>query len=462
MRAIRFWLVAVIVVSGTYLGGRVVSAADSEISVTTVPMSYVFVNKNGGKFSAHHWMKEGYVGGVKEFSGHATLSDGTTVSGEGHALIDANDIGTELSIKKEQLGFLDFDYSEFRKYFDTHAEAYRRFTTLQAPDTDKDLRLNIGKFGFETGLTLENLPELGFSYEREFKNGAKSRLTWTAVQESADARKTGPSWQEIDETVDSFSLKAHQEVAGFNIHGEQRWEQARSENLREEDNLSTTSGANTVIHRQNQVPISNLLTTTLGGERSFLNDKVFVSSGYNFSHIKNSEFETVAEYDDTGALHNYTYPEQEPNNHANSHYDSHVWVENLVITPWKALSLGTKLRSEVIKRHSNSTRNHDSYKTDTLGNSNAPDGVIDYTDYNLADTKAMRWGEQFSVRFSGIPRTALYTELELEQTRLLLREDEKTRDIPIIFLTCLVGKNEIGQGEKIGGNLFIAKPNNKK
>lgn len=40
-----------------------------------------------------------------------------------------------------------------------------------------------------------------------------------------------------------------------------------------------------------------------------------------------------------------------------------------------------------------------------------------------------------------------------------LKEDAETRDIPIIFLTCLVEKGEVKQGSRmIGSNLFIAKP----
>ena len=40
-----------------------------------------------------------------------------------------------------------------------------------------------------------------------------------------------------------------------------------------------------------------------------------------------------------------------------------------------------------------------------------------------------------------------------------LREDERTRDIPIVFLTSLIEANEqTDTGHRIGGNLFLAKP----
>jgi len=39
-----------------------------------------------------------------------------------------------------------------------------------------------------------------------------------------------------------------------------------------------------------------------------------------------------------------------------------------------------------------------------------------------------------------------------------LKDDPQTKDIPIVFLTALMTKDEISEGEEIGGFPFIAKP----
>ncbi|MFB3919585.1 MAG: PleD family two-component system response regulator [Candidatus Velamenicoccus archaeovorus] len=40
-----------------------------------------------------------------------------------------------------------------------------------------------------------------------------------------------------------------------------------------------------------------------------------------------------------------------------------------------------------------------------------------------------------------------------------MREDDETKDIPVVFLTAVVGKEEVVQrGGIIGGHLFVAKP----
>lgn len=430
MLALRRTLV-VLVAFGAGVAGTAPPAwaTEAEFSITPLPLRQAFVDGDTEKFRAHHWMNDGYAGGIKEFMGRAVLPDGTEIATGGHALIDANDLGAEFSVKKEALGFLTFDYDEFRKYFDGTGGVHRRFATLQTSDTDKELALDIGKFGVETGLTLEGWPELGFTYEREFKDGAKSRLSWTDVTEFGETRKIGPSWQDIDEIVDSFALTADHELAGFSLKGEQRWEFVRSELFREERSLSTNSTASErKIRRQDQAPEANLMTTLLEAERGFLKDTVFVASAYRFAHMDNREFESLLESNASGVQTNFSNPKQQINARADNDYDTHTWVGNVTMSPWNFLSVGTKLKSEVIKRESNS-----SYPTDAVPNStggSTPNGVIDRTDVSLNNTKAVRWGEALTVRFTGIPRTALYTELELEQARVLLREDRKSLDGP--------------------------------
>jgi len=399
-------------------------AAEPKVSVSLLPVRYVAVEGDHDKFQAHHWTPQGYTGGVENLSLAYTFPDGTEFSAESHALIDQNDLGTDVFLSKEGLGFISFDYAEFRKYYDPTGGVYYRFQRFPSNDTLKDLALDIGTFGVETGLTLEGMPELTLGYEREFKDGAKSRLSWTAVTEGSTTRNIGPSWQDVDEIVDTFAVTADHDMGGFVVKGEQRWELVRSELFREEKSLATTgAAAETKIRRQDQAPESTLMTTLLKGERWFLSEKAFFASAYRFAHMNNREFESLNEFNENGVATNFPNPKQQVNARADNDYDTHTWVGTLTGSPWSWLSLGTKLKSEVIKKDSNS-----SYPADTGGT--APNGVIDRVDVSLNNTKAVRWGEGVSVRFFGIPRAALYTELELEQSRVLLREDRKSLDGP--------------------------------
>src|SRR3989338_5074020 len=406
-------------------GAGPVNGENPEVSVSLVPARYVHVRGDHDKFQAHHLIPQGYTGGFRDLSLKSVLPDGTQLSADGHALIGQNDYGADFLVKKDALGFFKFDYSEFRKYFEPTGGVYYRFGPFRSTDTLKDLKLDIGKFGLETWLTMEGIPELTLAYEREFKDGAKSRLTWSAVKECATTRYIAPSWQDVDEIVDVFAVDTKYDLAGFALAGGQRWEPVRGEVVREEKLRGGAGGtADTKIRRQDQAPEATLMTTLLSGERWFLNDKAFFASAYRFAHMDNREFETVGELSDAGVPTNYGAPKQQVNARADNDYDTHTWVGTLTGTPWSWLSLGTKLKSEVIKKDSNS-----SYPAD-VDSSGTPDGIIDRTDNSITNTKAVRWGEGLSIRFTRIPRTALYTELELEQSRVLLREDRQSLDGP--------------------------------
>lgn len=431
MRIERSWVLIAAVIGVLGLRLPEAMADEPEISASVLPIRYAAVSGSVGKFRAHHWMKAGFASGLKDLTAKFVLPNGTTVHSEAHAIIDENDLGAAIDIEKENLGFVNFDYTEFRKYFDTTGGSNRLLPVFSGTEAAKDLTLDIGKFGLETGLTLEGWPELGFGYEREFKDGAKSRLSWPQVKEGTITRKIAPSWQDIDEMVDMFALHANDELAGFTLRGEQQWEFVRSENYRVEEQLGRTgTTSDSKIRRQDQAPESNLMTTTLGAERHFLDDRVFTSASYHFAHLRNREFESLLEYDINGVSTNYTYPEQKPNNRADSSYNSHTWVGNLTTSPWQSFTFGTRLKSEVISRRSNSTYNHDFRYTNTSGSATAPNSIADATMYSLSDLKAARWGENISLRYTGLPRTALYTELELEQTRALMREDRRAVDGP--------------------------------
>ena len=311
----RGWLFILILALGLGVGMGInfVEAADTNVIILE-PVHGTFVDGNSSKFESHHWTKRGYRGGIEEFSTGQTLESGISIKADGHALIDQNDLGASLSIAKKEKWFLNMDFSEFRKYYDRLGGTFNRFINLGTNSTDRDLELNIGKFELSAGIKIEGWDELAFLYEREFKKGTKSRLTWMSVTDTTFSlgpgimRKIGPSWQEIDEVVDVFTLKAGRQIAGFSMKGEQKWEFARSENLREEKSLTSTAvDADGKIRRQNQHPATNLMTTLIQGERWFMDDKVFFASGYRFGHMDNREFEQLGEFSASGVPTSYHY-----------------------------------------------------------------------------------------------------------------------------------------------------------
>jgi len=399
---------------------RIVEASDPKVSMTVTPVRYIFVDGDSGKFRELHWTKEGYIGGLSAFSGHHAFANGVIVDATGHALIDQNDLGAGLALNKEDLGVLTLDFSEFRKYFDNNGGVYHLFPVLTAPHVDRDLELDIGKLAVKGELTVEGLPDLSLFYERRYKDGTKTKLTWGEAEETPASgnatRNIVPAWFEIDEIVDTFEVGVAEEIAGVAFSGEQHWEFVRAETLRDELDRSTTFGLNDDReHRDARAPESTLMTTTLRAERSFQDDSVFVSSAYRFAHMNNREHLSIRAYNAlTGARtesgHNH------PDSRADNRYETHTWVGNVSVTPLEHLTVLTAIKAEMLRRESNSI-----FREDT---SDPPDGVADDLDRSWSDNKTNNWGEKLSIRYTGIPRTALYTDLELEQGRTLLREEQ--------------------------------------
>src|SRR3989338_4633343 len=422
MSAPKYWILVAACCIGACAASRAVEASDPEVSVTLAPVRYIFVDGDSGKFRELHWMKDRYTGGLSNFSAHHAFDNGVAFEAMGHALIDQNDLRTDLGLKKDDLGYIDLTFREFRKYFDGNGGVYHLFPNLGAPETDRELQLDIGKLELETGLTLEGWPELGFRYEREHKDGTKSKLSWGEAEEtpggiSNRTRNIVPTWMEIGEIVDVFALEASDEIAGTTLSGEQRWEFVKTETLRQETDTATTgTAADYLIKQQNLQPEVRLMTTTLRAERAFQDDQVHATSAYRFGHLLGREFETIAAV--TGLTGVPTVAGHTgSNSFAYSAYDTHTWVGNVAMTLTEELSVITSLKAEMLRRDGTGGTNADEV---------APLGVPEASTLSYMDSKANRWAEAGSLRYAGVPHTPLYTDLELEQTKLHFVEEQTT------------------------------------
>lgn len=413
------------------------------VEVSVLPVRYAYVNGDHGKFRAHHWMKDGYSGGVTKFSTALEGYDGISVVMHGSGLSADSEYDGEIEIAKEDLGFFKITYQEFNKYFDTTGGFYERFKTLPYVDTDKELILTMGKLEIEAGLRIADWPELTFIYEHEYKNGTKSRLTWAGVVEGTQVagnannrtRKIAPSWQEIDEEVNLFELKAEKEWKGFNFVGEQDWEIVHSVSNRNETQYSTTppagadrSNTDQKIREQKLNLKSVLLTTLLGVDKWFMEDTLYLSSKYRFSQTDAHEIENIYEMDQFMVPTNFsTNAEQVRDSLSGLLYKTNTWVEHAHWRPLQDFVVDAKFKVENATRESWSNYNKDKFPFNADGSSE-PDGVIDQTDVSENLDKIRRYGESVSLRYTGIPFVALYSDLQFEQVRNELTEDRQSRN----------------------------------
>ncbi len=388
------------------------------VNVIMMPFHFASVKGDTAKFRQLNWMKDGYTGGIKNISFDRAVN-GKELSLEGHSIPQENDNGVDLSISKNNFGYLKMDYQSYRKYYDNKGGVYQPFTTLRVNQLQDDLKLDIEHFRMELGSGSIAEPGVSFSYERSAKDGRKSRLAWTAVKEAGTTRYIGPSWQDIEAITDTLSLKANTELAGVRLAGEQKFSYFHEDSLREEPLLTTDAGLTSAnkIRRQWQSPQSDLLTTSLKGDKWFLNEKNYVALAYRYNNLDNSELENLLEYSADGARFNYTSPKSAINATSNTTYKDHIWVGSFVSNLNEALDFVSKLKSEFVTKRGSSTYPHDD-------NANAvPNGIINTTDVSTMENKIFKLGESATLRYNAIPKTTLYTEIEGEQTRNWLTEE---------------------------------------
>ncbi len=395
-----------------------IAHAATDFSLAADPVREAVVSGDEGKFREQNWMREGYGGGIEEMRLEQTEIPGDyRVELNHRSIVRDNDYEASAEIEKKDLAYVRFHFREFSKYYDNGGGVYYPFAQLRAPELDRDLELQIGELSIEAGITPEVWPAIVLLYERRYRDGDKSRLTWGAAREGGVIRNIVPSFQEINETIDIFEVRASKVIKGFEISGEQHWELEDGHYVREEINLSTTAtAADKKIRVQDQRVHAKVMTTTAGVERWSFEEKLFTGSAYHFAHLTNDELENILEMDERRRRINFANPKQIINANADNSYDAHTWVQSLMAIPWPSFSAAAKLKSEIIEREGESF-----YPSDTTPT--VPDGIVNTTEVSHTNSHAGAWGEAIELRYTGIPRTALYNELEFEQVNNWLSED---------------------------------------
>jgi len=187
-------------------------------------------------------------------------------------------------------------------------------------------------------------------------------------------------------------------------------------NFREEQQIATVASgspdANLKIRRQLQDPQTKLLTSNVQASRWSLNDQTYVSLGYLFAHARNTEVETIREYTGAGVLTGAFSNGKNRDGFALNNEDKNTWTGQIMSSLTDTLTVDSKFKAEVISR--NSYSQYDIYGSGlTVVGSNKA----------TSEDKTIRTGQSIGMRFSGIPKTSLYSELELRQERNWLAEE---------------------------------------
>lgn len=429
----------------------------AEITGSFTPETrYAFVDGSIDDFNAHHWMNEGWDMGVRDFHFQSEdIGNGFALWNDGRLLPGNADYLYEIEVKKEDVGYVDFEFEQFRKYYDNAGGVNPAFTRLRYNDSGRELYVDMGKLALEVGLTPKDFPDIAFLYEYEYKKGTKSRLTWTNVTDGTLSAKVGPSWQEVDEQVHVFELKIHDDWDGLEWNADQKWERFTNNTKRYERDFSTNATASQNKVREHFLkPRSDMFASVLEAHKWFLKDKVRAGGGYRYSQIENSEVENIIEQNTNGVPTNFSNLHSAVNSPSTNQYQAHTGVADLFWVLSDALNVGIKGKFETIMRESFSVLYQD--KSPSSGGGSVPDGVIDQTDFSNTSADLQRWGEAVTLRYSGIPQMVWYNDIEFEQTRNNLIEDRASGSAGELFSRQTI--NHFYRGAEVAGFNWFPNP----
>lgn len=347
----------------------------------------------------------GAFGGLEDLHYQANVDKRTTLTLDGRALFDQHDYKLGLELRREKLGYLRFNYTEFRTWYDGNGGYYRPDDLwYPLPGSDEALGLDRGEFSLEAGLRLENVPQVTFKYTHRFRDGDKSSTSWGQSHPNFNAftRALNPGFYDLDETVDIFELDAKHHIKSTTLGLGLRYETGTLDDARK---MVQFPGEPTQAYLTDREGTSYDFFSVHAFSETWFKQKIFLSSGFLFSTM-NSDYSGSRVY---GNDFDVSYAPSVAN--GLGYYDlsgggevnDYVMNLNLMTLPAKDLTITPSLRVQ------KEDWNADSGAFRTSGTS-APVFTSSRSDGDTLDVT-----ERLDVNYSGITNWVLYARGEWTQ-----------------------------------------------
>jgi hypothetical protein len=280
------------------------------------------------KFSEDWQYKDdSFIGGLEHLELHYPFKEGWLLKSEIKTLPGQRDHDLTLEVSKKDLFYVRIHYKRFQRYYDDSGGVYNNFATPffvipEEPGSDRENLL------LELGLTLPDLPVFTFSYEKKYRDGEISSLTWGQATESVN-RKIVPTLKEVNDNINIIKIGAKYKHDIVNIEVEQRWEFTDLESVRTEKNftngLPNTNNAKVVDEKDTFFESSQ---TTVKLNKT-INKKLRLSGGYRYTKIDNDSETTTRTFNSAGVItpsgngKNWFDPDSD------SDVISHLWIRRM-------------------------------------------------------------------------------------------------------------------------------------
>ena len=361
-------------------------------ATVTPAIQFVSIRGNAARFREHTGIREGWGGGLDQFSIHYDTDPQTHVTLDGRVMYGPDDYRIATRVTRDQVGWLRFDYREFSRY-DDDTGGYQPTFGLSAPRLGEDLVVRNRHATFEAGLELPDLPRIRLAYDLHLRDGTESTLNWGSWTENGVARGIYPGRKRLDEQTHLITLDLDYDWNGLLISNESQFEWHDQDNRRTQFELANGpfEYATRVTDQQDSWRGANVLRL----ERS-LRDWLYVSGGYLYSNLK-----------DLGGFSVESFVPNDPSvpptldrsaDDLVLRRQSNVINGNVMLGPWEHLHFFTGLQAEWTRQEGLATGQN-------FGQTARYDASVDRaaTDQN------------FGLRYAGLPSTVLYAETRFQQ-----------------------------------------------
>jgi len=348
---------------------------------------------SGAQAQQQYQLSNDPFGGVSDLHLQKDVAKNTTLTLDGHALFDQNDYKLILGLQREDFGYIKFNITDFRTWYNG-AGGYYDGKQYQLPNDA--LSLDRGTISFEAGLTPKDLPQVIFKYMHSYRDGDKSSTIWGPVHPdypntpTTTVRNVFPSLYNINEKVDSYALDVTHHIKTTDFGAGVRYETA---------SLADTH-LETLYPNEGQ-PLQQNVTDRQGTSYDMLNvhafsetwlkKNLFFSTGYSFANL-NDTFSGSRIYGDdydVGYSPNLGNGLGYTSLNGGAHEQTHVGNVNLMATPVKNLTIVPSLRVE------SDTWNANSSGTGTSGTDTQP-----FSGNGNGEMMDVR--ERLDVRYTGV------------------------------------------------------------
>ena len=445
-------------------------AAEEQKNWIELGLGGVILDGDRAQFEQEHRLPgEQVFGGIKDLHyEHAIGSDGQLLL-DGHAIFDTNDYKIQLTLSKQELGYIQLGYDEFRSWYDGNGGFFPpngQFFTPFFPE----MHIDRGDVWVELGLRLPDWPEITVRYTHEFRDGQKDSTAWGDTNLTGlpgATRYLAPAFRNIDETRDIFVFDLSKTLGNTDLLLGMRYEHAKDDN-----SLNTWRGAGQVVptipppggqrfvtqHQRDDVDLfsGHLITETR------FSDSLWFTAGYSYTTAQNDLSGTRIFGNEFDAPFGEVIPTLTQFDHAylnlagTAQVDEHVINANLFWLPLKQLTVLTAFRYTHEDRDSFSSflALEPFFNLPPFTPAN-PEGGFHYLPPTPASGARSsdydRFAQNLELRFTAINDWIFYAQVELEEEYGHVNEFQ-SRDESLMPLD--KDTQFIGQKYSIGANWY--------